>query len=351
MILRHWIATVQRGMFLSMTILALCLAACGATPNAPFAATRAAPLSTVGGATTTPTAAATATPSGTPTRAASIATPGTPATPGTQPTPIPRTGGAREIILSTTTSTQDSGLLDDLIPRFEAQTGYRVKTIAVGSGAAIALGQRGEADVVLAHAPDNERQFVASGAGTSRRIVMYNDFIIVGPPDDPAAIRGLTDPLAALRQIAAKGSAFISRGDNSGTQQLELQLWKDANIAPRGQGWYVESGSGMGQTLQIADQRRAYTISDRATYLAFRDRVQLDILGERDERLLNVYHVILVNPQRFAAVNAAGARAFADFLLASETQRLIGEFGRARYGQALFTPCVENSCGLKDPKD
>jgi tungstate transport system substrate-binding protein len=266
-------------------------------------------------------------------------------------TAIPRTSGPQEIILSTTTSTQDSGLLDVLIPRFESQTGYRVKVVAVGSGAAIALGSRGEADVVLAHAPDNERQFVASGVGIDRRIVMYNDFIIVGPAADPAGITGDADALDALKKIAASGSPFISRGDNSGTQQLELGLWQAAGIAPQGQGWYTEAGAGMGQTLQIADQRRAYTIADRGTYLAFRDRLQLPILVEKDERLLNVYHVILVNPARFPAVNAAGAQAFADFILAPATQQFIGQFGVDKYGQPLFTPCAQNGCGLKDPKD
>jgi tungstate transport system substrate-binding protein len=267
------------------------------------------------------------------------------------PTPIARTGGPKNLILATTTSTQDSGLLDVLLPRFEQQTGYTVKTVAVGSGAAIALGQRGEADVVLGHAPDSERQFVASGAGSNRQLVMYNDFLIVGPPEDPAGIRGQTDALAALATIAATGSPFIGRGDNSGTQQLERRLWKEAHLTPEGRDWYTESGTGMGQTLQIADQKRAYTISDRATYLAFRDRIRLDLLAERDERLLNVYHVIAVNPRRFPAANATGARAFIDFLLSADTQRAIGDFGRDRYGQPLFTPCARNSCGLKDPKD
>ncbi len=310
-------------------ILPLLLAACGGAAPATNA-----PAGTAAGRT------AAASPAGT-------ARPATAA----QPTPIPRAGGLRDLILSTTTSTQDSGLLDELIPRFERQTGYAVKTVSVGSGAAIALGQRGEADVVLAHAPENERQFVASGAGIDRRLVMYNDFVVVGPAEDPAGIRGTPDALAALRRIAAWGAAFISRGDGSGTQQLELRLWREAGIAPRGQGWYVESGGGMGQTLQIADQRRAYTISDRGTYLSFKDRVDLDILTERDERLLNVYHVIAVNPARHPAVNAAGARAFSDFLLAPETQQFIGEFGRERYGQSLFTPCAGNSCGLNDPRD
>ena len=332
---RHTPSRPARGLLLLAACLLPLLVACGgAAPTATLPPT-APPVAT----TIVPTTAG-----GTAARATAPAS-------AVQPTPIPRTGGPRDLILSTTTSTQDSGLLDVLIPRFEGQTGYRVKVVSVGSGAAIALGRRGEADVVLAHAPDNERQFVASGVGTNRQLVMYNDFIIVGPPEDPAGIRGQTDALAALKQIAAKGSPFIGRGDNSGTQQLELQLWKDAGLAPQGQGWYVESGTGMGQTLQIADQKRAYTISDRATYLAYKDRVKLDVLVEKDERLINVYHVIAVNPQRVPVVNAAGAQAFIDFLLAPDTQVFIGQFGRDKYGQPLFTPCVRNSCGLKDPKD
>ena len=301
-----------RRCFVVALLLPLCLVACG-------------------GATTTPTRGATA------------------ATVPVATTPIPRTGGPKDLILSTTTSTRDSGFLDDLIPRFERQTGYSVKTVAIGSGAAIALGGRGEADVVLAHAPESERQFVASGAGVDRQLVMYNDFIIVGPPDDPAGIANTADALDAMRKMAAKGSPFISRGDNSGTQQLELQLWRAAGVDPKGQGWYVESGTGMGQTLQVADQRRAYTISDRATYLAFKGRIALTIAVEKDARLLNIYHVIAVNPQRFPAVNAAGARAFVAFLLAPDTQRAIGQFGRDRYGEPLFTPCARNACGLTDP--
>lgn len=264
-------------------------------------------------------------------------------------TAIPRTGDAKDLLLATTTSTQDSGLLDELIPRFEQQRGYRVKVIAVGSGAAIQLGQRGEVDVVLAHAPANERTFVQSGAGVDRKLVMYNDFIIVGPTSDPAGIKGQKDALAAMQAIATKGSSFISRGDNSGTQQLELQLWKAAKVTPQGQNWYVESGTGMGQTLQIADQRNAYTISDRATYLANKDKLALEILVEGDARLLNVYHVILVNKATFPAVNDVGAHAFSDFLLSSATQEEIGMFNRAKYNQALFTPCANNSCKLANP--
>lgn len=265
-----------------------------------------------------------------------------------RPEPDIQHGAKRDLLLSTTTSTRDSGLLDELIPRFERQTGYRVKPIAVGSGAALALGQRGEVDVVLAHAPEDERRFVASGAGINRQLVMYNDFVVVGPPGDPAGVAGATDVLEALRRIASGGNGFISRGDDSGTHQLERQLWRDAGIAPDAQDWYVRSGSGMGQTLRIADQRRAYTISDRGTYQAFKDRVELQILLERDARLLNAYHVIAVNQERFPKANAAGARALIDFLLAPETQRLIGEFGHERYGQPLFTPCARNSCGLED---
>lgn len=324
-------------------------------PAALTAVTSATPTGTVARASTaialnTPGTVASAAPSAarTATRAGS-ATPATRAV--AQPTAIPRTGGPKDVILSTTTSTQDSGLLDVLIPRFQAQTGYTVKVISVGSGAAIALGQRGEADVVLAHAPDNERRFVASGVGIDRQIVMYNDFIVVGPTTDPAGIKGDASVLDAMKKIAASGSPFISRGDNSGTQQLELQLWKDAGIVPKGQPWYTEAGAGMGQTLQIADQRRAYTISDRATYLAFQNRLQLPILVEKDEHLINIYHVILVNPARFPVVNAAGAQAFSDFILAPDTQQFIGQFGAAKYGQPLFTPCAQNSCGLKDPKD
>ncbi len=334
------------GLALATLLLVLCtlLSACGGAATATVAPSGSGAPTVVGLPTSATVSAGATSAVATATRAAATSA-------AAQPTAIPRTGGPQDIILSTTTSTQDSGLLDVLIPRFEAQTGYRVKVVSVGSGAAIALGQRGEADVVLAHAPDSERQFVASGVGIDRQLVMYNDFIIVGPAADPAGLGGTADALAALKKIAASGSPFIGRGDNSGTQQLELGLWKLAGIAPQGQGWYTESGAGMGQTLQIADGRRAYTIADRATYLAFRGKIELPILVERDERLLNVYHVILVNPARFPAVNAAGARAFADFILAPDTQGFIGQFGIDKYGQPLFTPCVQNGCGLKDPKD
>jgi tungstate transport system substrate-binding protein len=257
-----------------------------------------------------------------------------------QPTAIARTGSARDIILATTTSTQDSGLLDTLIPLFQQQTGYNVKTVSVGTGAALALGARGEADVVLVHAPASEVQWMQQGNGTERLLVMHNDFLIVGPGRDPAHIKGDASALDALSKIASAQAPFVSRGDNSGTQQLELTLWQKDNISPKGQPWYVESGTGMGQTLTIADQREAYTIAERATWLAFTGKIQLPIMVERDPVLLNVYHVMPVNPDKFPGVpiNVAGGKAFADFMVAPDTQKVIGEFGQAQYGQQLFVP-------------
>jgi tungstate transport system substrate-binding protein len=243
-------------------------------------------------------------------------------------------------MLATTTSTQDSGLLDVLVPLFEDRTGYQVKTVSVGTGAALALGARGEADVVLVHSPASEVQWMAQGNGTQRLLVMHNDFVLVGPPDDPAHVQRTASAVDALRQIAAAGKPFVSRGDNSGTQQLELSVWQKVGIVPKGQPWYIESGSGMGQTLTIADARQAYTISDRATWLAFSGKIQLPIMVERDPVLLNVYHVMPVNPAKFPGVpiNAAGAQAFADFLVTPDTQQVIANFGKDKYGQALFVP-------------
>jgi tungstate transport system substrate-binding protein len=256
------------------------------------------------------------------------------------PTPVPRGGSDREVILATTTSTQDSGLLDVLVPLFQQQTGYQLKTISIGTGAALALGARGEADVVLVHAPEAERQWMAQGNGTERLLVMHNDFVVVGPDEDPARIRGTPRATDALKQIADAQVPFVSRGDNSGTHQLELQLWRAARLDPRGRPWYVESGTGMGQSLTIADQRRAYTISDRATWLARQAQLDLPILLEGDPALFNVYHVMPVNPRKFpnVPINSAGGIAFADFLVAPEIQRVIAEFGRDRFGQPLFVP-------------
>lgn len=241
------------------------------------------------------------------------------------------------VILSTTTSTRDSGLLDVLVPMFERQTGYTVKTIAVGTGQALALAARGEADVTLAHAPDLERRYVAEGKMSRRRLVMYNDFVLVGPAADPARIAGGPSVVDAMQRIAASRSRFVSRGDGSGTHARERALWKRAGVTPAG-AWYMESGQGMGATLGIANERRAYTLTDRATLLAFRARVTLSVLIERDALLLNVYSVMEVNPAAGPRVNAPGGRAFADFMVAPETQAVIERFGVDRYGQSLFVP-------------
>ncbi len=257
-----------------------------------------------------------------------------------QPTAVPRTGNDKDIILATTTSTQDSGLLDVLVPMFQQQSGYNVKTVAVGTGAALALGARGEADVVLVHAPPSEVQWMQQGYGSERLLVMHNDFVLVGPDSDPAHIKGDASATDALTKIAAQQAPFVSRGDNSGTQQLELALWQKVNIDPKGKSWYIESGTGMGQTLVIADQKQAYTISDRATFLAYTAKIELPIMVERDPVLLNVYHVMPVNPEKFpnVKINVAGAKAFADFMVAPQTQQVIGDFGKDKYGQALFVP-------------
>ncbi|HET8531938.1 MAG TPA: substrate-binding domain-containing protein [Methylomirabilota bacterium] len=249
----------------------------------------------------------------------------------------PASAQSSVVILSTTTSTQDSGLLDVLVPLFEKRTGLTVKTISVGTGQALALAARGEADVTLAHAATLEKKYVAEGKMTNRRLVMYNDFVIIGPPDDPAKVKGSPKALGALKRIAESQSRFVSRGDKSGTHVLELALWKQAGIEPKG-AWYVESGQGMGQTLGIANDRRAYTLTDRATYLAFAKRVDLPILVEKDRPLLNIYSVMEVNPANGPRVNAAGGNAFAEFMLAPETQAVIKEFGMDKYGQALFVP-------------
>jgi tungstate transport system substrate-binding protein len=253
--------------------------------------------------------------------------------PAAAQTPAP---GSRTLILSTTTSTQDSGLLDVLVPMFEQASGYSVKTISVGTGQALALAARGEADVTLAHAPALEKRYVEEGKMRNRRLVMYNDFVVIGPAEDPAQIRGL--PAAeALRRIAAAAARFVSRGDKSGTHLLEQALWKQAGIEPKPP-WYIESGQGMGQTLGIANDRRAYTLTDRGTYLAFRQRVDLPVLVERDRPLLNIYSVMEVNPANGPRVNAAAGRAFADFMLSPTVQSVIRTFGVGKYGQPLFVP-------------
>jgi tungstate transport system substrate-binding protein len=254
----------------------------------------------------------------------------------------PAASQSSAVIVSTTTSTQDSGLLDVLVPLFEKKSGMSVKTISVGTGQALALAARGEADVTLAHAPELERRYVADGKMLNRRLVMYNDFVIIGPEDDPAKIKGITKAVDAVKRIAETQSRFVSRGDKSGTHVLEQGLWKRAGIEPRG-AWYIESGQGMGQTLGIANDRRAYTLTDRATWLAFQKRVSLPILVERDKPLLNIYSVMEVNPANGPRVNVAGGKAFADFMLAPETQAVIKTFGVDKYGQPLFVPIAGKS--------
>jgi len=251
--------------------------------------------------------------------------------------PAARGAAGSTVILATTTSTQDSGLLDVLVPLFERKTGYSIKTIAVGTGQSLALGDRGEADVVLVHAPKLELQYLAKGNLANRRLVMHNDFILVGPPEDPAGIKGQKRAADAFKKIAGHQAKFVSRGDNSGTHNKERALWKAAGITPKGS-WYIESGQGMGATLTIASEKGAYTLTDRATYLAFQKRVRLAILLEGDAPLLNIYHVMEVNPAPYPRVNAAGGKAFADFMVSPEVQAVIKTFGVEKYGQPLFFP-------------
>ena len=245
--------------------------------------------------------------------------------------------GSRAVILSTTTSTQDSGLLDVLVPMFERGTGYTVKTVSVGTGQALALAARGEADVVLVHAPALEKKYVAEGKLSNRRLVMYNDFVVVGPEADPARIKGEKAAVGAMKKIAAAGARFVSRGDKSGTHLLEQDLWKRAGVTPTAP-WYIESGQGMGATLGIANDRGAYVLTDRATLLAFSKRVVLPIMVEGDRLLLNVYSVMEVNPPNGPRVNVTGGKAFADFMVSPETQAVIKTFGVDKYAQALFVP-------------
>lgn len=242
---------------------------------------------------------------------------------------------ARErLILASTTSTEDSGLFSHLLPAFEhAHPEFHVAVVAVGTGEALEMGKRGDADVVLVHAPEAESLFVAQGYGEERREVMYNDFVIVGPESDPAGVRGLTDPAEALERIAASRTAFVSRGDDSGTHKRELALWKLAGIVPAG-AWYLQAGLGMGEVLRLASERRGYTLTDRATYLFLEDHLSLDVLVEGDAHLRNIYGVIPVR----GSARSAGARAFMEWITGAEGQMRIGEYGVERFGRALFVP-------------
>lgn len=248
--------------------------------------------------------------------------------------------GNPNLILATTTSTQDSGLLDVLVPMFEQQTGYKVKTVAVGTGAALAMAQGGNADVLLVHAPASELELMNAGYGKDRMLIMHNDFVIVGPESDPAVIDGLDSASEALSRIADSRSTFISRGDDSGTNKKELSVWMSTSYDPPTSkpAWYVESGQGMGATLVVTSEKAAYTLTDRATYLANKANLDLKILVEGDSVLLNVYHIITVNPEVWPDTNYDGAIAFAKFITAPTTQSVIGRFGMDKFGQKLFFP-------------
>lgn len=260
------------------------------------------------------------------------------------PTPEPTTPANPTLILATTTSTQDSGLLDVLIPLFEAQTGFTVQTVAVGSGQAMTMGQEGNADVLLVHSPSAEKAFMDEGWGKDRALIMHNDFIIVGPADDPAKIKGL-GPADAFKAVATAEAPFVARADKSGTSTKELGIWAktDVNPAESKPAWYIETGQGMGPSLTIASEKAAYTLTDRATYLANKDALQLEILVEGDKTLLNVYHVITVNTEKWSKVNYDGATAFLKFMTDPATQEVIGQFGVDKFGQPLFFPDADKT--------
>lgn len=248
------------------------------------------------------------------------------------------------IILATTTSTQDSGLLDVLVPMFEEQTGYIVQTIAVGTGEALKMGEEGNADVLLVHAPSSEVTYMEGGFGKDRMLVMHNDYIIVGPAGDPAGIKGL-GPKDAFLAIYNAGAPFVSRGDDSGTHKKEVSFWTKAAVDPAAEKpeWFIETGQGMGASLTVASEKGAYILTDRATYLANKENLQLEILLEGNNALLNVYHVITVNPEKWQKVNYDGAIAFSKFITDPATQAVIAEFGLDKFGQPLFYPDADKT--------
>jgi tungstate transport system substrate-binding protein len=250
---------------------------------------------------------------------------------------IPAQQKCSEMILATTTSTQDTGLLDSLLPMFQRESCIKVKPIAVGTGAALDMARRGDADAVLVHAPEAEKAYVQSGDLIDGRRIMHNDFLIIGPKGDPAHVRGGKDAAAAMKAIAAGGS-FVSRGDGSGTEKKELALWKAAGVAPASIPQREETGQGMGATLLVADSRQTYTLTDRGTYLAFKDKLSLVPLVEGDPELQNIYHAYVVNPGKHPTARRSEAMRFVRFLIDPKTQEWIGQFGRAKFGQPLFVP-------------
>ena len=308
----------SRTIFLTLLlIVSITLTACGSAVPTAAPATEV-PAATEAPATEAPTAA--------PTEAPVVA----PANPN--------------IILATTTSTQDSGLLDVLVPMFEEQTGYVVQTVAVGTGEALKMGEEGNADVLLVHAPSSEVALMDAGFGKDRMLVMHNDYIIVGPAADPAAIKGL-GPKDAFLAIYNAGANFVSRGDDSGTHKKEVSFWKKAEKDPAAEKpeWFIETGQGMGASLTVASEKGAYILTDRATYLANKDNLELEILLEGNNAFLNVYHVITVNPEKWSAVNYDGAMAFAKFITDPATQAVIAEFGVEKFGQPLFIPDADKT--------
>lgn len=245
---------------------------------------------------------------------------------------------SKTLILATTTSTENSGLLAAILPAFEEETGIKVDVVAVGTGAALQKGRDGDADVLLVHAKASEETFVAEGHGVERSDVMYNDFVVVGPKEDPAGLKDIkNDVKKAYDTIMSSGASFVSRGDDSGTHKKEKAIWTDAGLEPSGD-WYLEAGKGMGDTLTMADEMGAYTMTDRATYLSMKDNLGLEIVIEGDQSLFNQYGVIPVNPDKSDNINNKGAEKFVAWLLKPETQKLIGEFGVEKYGQPLFIP-------------
>src|ERR1700674_224051 len=242
---------------------------------------------------------------------------------------------ATDIKMATTTSTENSGLLKVLLPQFEAEYGAKVQVISVGSGKAMKLGENGDVDVLLVHARPEEDKFVAQGHGVNRRDVMYNDFILVGPKEDPAQVRGMTDVVAALKKIHAAQAPFISRGDDSGTDKMEKSYWQTAGVKPQG-AWYVSAGQGMGEVLTMAASKQGYTLTDRATHGAYKDQTGLDILVQGDPRMFNPYGVIAVNPKKYPDINYRGAMAFVDWITSPEGQKAIADF--KLNGEQLFFP-------------
>jgi tungstate transport system substrate-binding protein len=245
-----------------------------------------------------------------------------------------------ELILATTTSTQDSGLLDVILPIFEKENNVKVKTIAVGTGQALEMGTKGEADALLTHAPASEKAIVDAGDTINYKRVMYNDFVLVGPSENPAGVSG-DDIKAALKTISESKAVFVSRGDDSGTHKKELGIWTAANVKPEGE-WYVSTGQGMGQTLQVAAEKKGYVLTDRATWLAQEKNLAgLKIVVEGGNDLMNIYHVMQVNPEKHDMVNSKDAEKFVEFMVAPETQKIIEQFGKKDYGQSLFISYTE----------